>query len=210
MSSRTCVIGLPEMTVLSTPARACELSPSRRASFWSILIRTCLAGSHQSKLMCATWRFAAKTCASLSAMSQTLRQPQRAVAHLRNLRAADAVLDRPSDRRTQLQCGDTAGEAGELIGQHLFELLLQAVARGHVLGDDHGLAEEIVRKLHVEGQIEPDRTAADIGAPARDIRIFLEDIVNTTRHGFAGKDRGILGQRQVDEQFGSIRGREEL
>ena len=139
-----------------------------------------------------------------------LRQLQRDVAHLRNLRATDAVLDRPSDRRAQLQRRDTADEAGELIGQQPLELRLQAVACGHVLGDDDSLAEEVVWKLHVERQIEPDCTAADVGAPARNVRIVLQDIVKTARHGLAGEDRGILGQRQVDEQFGPVRGREEL
>ena len=41
---------------------------------------------------------------------------------------------------------------------------------GEVLRDDHGLGEEGVRQLHVERQVEADRAAADIGAPARDVR----------------------------------------
>ena len=71
MSSRTWVMALPEMTVLSTLASACELSPSRRASFWSIWMRTCRDGSNQSKLICATCGFVATTWASFRAMSRT-------------------------------------------------------------------------------------------------------------------------------------------
>ena len=73
MSSRTCVTALPEMTVLSTLASACELRPSRRASSWSIWMRTCRAGSIQSKLTCTAFGLAAID----------LRELQRDVAHLR-------------------------------------------------------------------------------------------------------------------------------
>src|SRR4029079_3132245 len=120
------------------------------------------------------------------------------------------VLDWPAHRRTQLQCRDAACDTWELIGEHVFELLLQAVACGHVLGDDDGLAEEIVRQLHAEWQIKPDRTAAYIGTPARDIRIVLKHIVDTARHRLASKDRGILWERQVDEQFRPVGRRKEL
>ena len=200
MSSRTWVMALPEMTVLSTLASACELSPSRRASFWSIWMRTCRDGSNQSKLIVR----------DLWICCDDLGQLQGNVAHLRDIRAADAILHRPSDRRAKLQRGDAADQAGELVGQNLFELLPQTLARGDVLGDDHSLAEEAVRKLDVQRQIEADRAAADIGAPAHNIGVVLEDIVETARHGLAGENRRVLRQGEIDQQFGPVRRREEL
>src|SRR5262249_21135488 len=78
-----------------------------------------------------------------------LGQLQRDLAHLRYLWTTDAVLDRPADRRAEFKRGDAADQVGKIIGQHFFELDPYAPARGDVLGDDHGLAEEVIRKLHV-------------------------------------------------------------
>ena len=163
MSSRTCVTALPEMTVLSTLASACELSPSRRASSWSIRMRTCRAGSIQSKLIVDGLRIG----------RDDLGELERDLAHLRDVGAADAILHRPADRRPELERRDAADDARKIVGQNLLELLPQPLARGDILGDDHRLREEVVRQLDVERQIEADRAAADIGAPARDVGIVL-------------------------------------
>ena len=163
MSSRTCVIEMPEITVLSTLASAWELSPSRRASSWSMRMRTCRAGSIQSKL----------TFLASGIGGDDLGELEGDLAHLRQIGTADAVLHRPADRRSELQRIDAADHARKLIGQDLFELDPEPFARRDVLGHDHGLGEEVVGQLHVERQIEADGAAPHIGAPARDIGIVL-------------------------------------
>ena len=52
-----------------------------------------------------------------------LGQLQGGVSHLADLRTADAILHRPSDRWAEFQRGHAAGQAGEFIGQNLLELL---------------------------------------------------------------------------------------
>ena len=71
MSSRTWVTGVPEMTVLSTPASASELRPSRRAWSWSTRMRTSRVGSTQSKLVRSVSGLAATTLARSSAIERT-------------------------------------------------------------------------------------------------------------------------------------------
>src|SRR5262249_57499768 len=123
---------------------------------------------------------------------------------LRDIGAADAILHRPTHWRTELEGRHTAYEAWKFVRQHFFELLPQPFARWNVFRDDDGLTEEVIGKLDIERQIEPDCAAADIGAPARDIGITFENLVDAARDGFAGKDRSVLRQRHVDEQFGPI------
>ena len=94
------------------------------------------------------------------------------------------------------------------MARDFLELDPEPLARRNVLGDDHRLGEEVVRQLDVEGQIEADGAATHIGAPARDIRIVLEDGIEAAGHGLAGKDRGILRQAEVDEQLGPVGRRE--
>ena len=61
----------PVSTVFSALAIACELNPRRRASFWSITMRTCRVGSIQSKLTFSAFGFAATDAASFEAISRT-------------------------------------------------------------------------------------------------------------------------------------------
>ena len=71
--------------------------------------------------------------------------------------------------------------AGKFVLQHALELGAQPLAGGDVLGDHHELAEEIVGQLDAEREIEPDRAASDIGAPALDIGIVLEHRIELGR-----------------------------
>src|SRR4029453_12238984 len=64
--------------------------------------------------------------------------------------------------------------------------------------------------LNVEWQIEANSAATDISAPARDIRIALQSSIEALRCGFAGIDRRILRQTEIDQQLRTIRGRKEL
>ena len=112
MSSRTCVTGVPEMTVLSTLASACELRPSSRASSWSMRMRTWRAGSIQSKL----------TFSACGLVAIDLGELERDLAHLAEVGAADAILHRPADRRPELERRDARDRARKFLGQHLLEL----------------------------------------------------------------------------------------
>ena len=133
------------------------------------------------------------------------------LAHLVHVRAADAILHRPADRRPELERGDPRDRGREILGQHLLELGLQPLARVDVLGDDHRLGEEVVRQLDVERQVEADRAPADIGAPALDVVDRFASIASScSAVGLAGVDRGVVRQRQIDHQLGPVGGREEL
>jgi hypothetical protein len=134
-----------------------------------------------------------------------LGEPDGNLPHLRHIAAAHAILHGPSDRRTELQRGDAADEARELIGQDFFKLDPEPFARRDILRDDHRLGEKIVRQLDIERQIEADGAAPDIGAPARNIRIILEDIVEAAGHRFGGIDRRVLRQAEVNEQLRAVR-----
>ena len=46
------------------------------------------------------------------------------------------------------------------------------------LGHDHSLGEEVVGQLRVERQIEANRALADIEAPALDVRIGLQQVLD--------------------------------
>ena len=108
MSSRTCVIGVPEMTVLSTLASACELRPSSRASSWSMRMRTCARRLDPVEIDVLGLRIA----------GDDLRRASSAISRtLRDLGPADAILHRPADRRPELQRIDAGDDARELLGQ---------------------------------------------------------------------------------------------
>ena len=171
MSSRTCVTGAPDSTVLSTGASACELMPRRRASSWSTRRRNSRDGSIQSKLTCVAFGLAATAWASFMAMARTSAMSG----------SADAILHRPADRRPELERVDAGDEAGNSFARSASSFFCRRSRAGDVLGDDHDLAEEVVGKLRVERQIEPDRAAADIGAPALDVGIVLQRRVEARR-----------------------------
>ena len=129
---------------------------------------------------------------------------------MRGVRPAHPILHRPADRRPKLERRHARDRARQLLGQRLLQLGVQPVARRDVLGDHHSLREEVVGELDVEGQVEADRAAPDIGAPARDVGIVLQHGVELGGGVLAGEDRGVLRQRQVDDQLGAVGGREEL
>ena len=72
-------------------------------------------------------------------------------------------------------------------------------------------AEEGVRALHVERQVEADRAAADVGAPALDVLVLGRAPRRAARPAASvAIDRCVLRQRQVDQELGPVGGREEL
>jgi hypothetical protein len=77
-------------------------------------------------------------------------------------------------------------------------------------GDDYRLREEIVGQFHRERQIEANRAAANIGAPARDVGIRLQNIVESRSEVIGCEDGGVLRQPEIDEQLGTIGWRKEL
>ena len=132
------------------------------------------------------------------------------LAHLGDVGPADAILHGQPTGGPSSSGETRETDAWEFLGQDLFQLHVQALARRDVLCDDHRLAEEVVRQLHVERQVEADRAAPDIGAPARDIRIVLQRGVEALRDGLAGIDRRVLRQAEVDQQLRPVGRREEL
>ena len=137
-------------------------------------------------------------------------KPQRDVTHLRYIRTADTILDRPTDRRPKSERRHARHRAGELRGEHLLEPHLKPLARRHVLGDDNRLGEEIVGQFHRERQIEANCAATNIGAPARDVGIRLQHIIESRREAIGCVDGGILRQPEIDEQLRTIGWRKEL
>ena len=104
------------------------------------------------------------------------------VAHLGEVRAADAILHGPADRRPELEGIDARRRrSGTRLASIAFELRLQPLPGRDVLGDDHRLAEEVVRELRVQRQVEADGAAPDIGAPALDVGIVLQERRRTGR-----------------------------
>ena len=132
------------------------------------------------------------------------------LAHLFRLPPADPVLERPADRRAELQRVDPPDSVREIGRQRLLELRLHAFALLESLGDDDGLGEKVVRQLHVQGQVEPDGALPDIGAPMIDVLIVLQELVQTGRGLLGRVDGRVFGQLQVDQQLGPVGRREEL
>ena len=58
-----------------------------------------------------------------------LGELERDPAHLVLVRARDPVLQRPADRRAQLERRHARDDVGELLGERLLQLLLQPLAR---------------------------------------------------------------------------------
>ena len=79
------------------------------------------------------------------------------LAHLSGVRPAYPILQRPANRRSQFQGVDPPDDARELGRKRLLQPGLDALALFQALRHDHGLGEEVVRKLQVERQVEPDR-----------------------------------------------------
>ena len=200
MSSRSCVTGAPVTVALSTAARLRELTPSRRASSWSICTRTCRAGLHPVEVDVPRARVGA----------QHAGEVERDPPHLVLVGPADPVLQRPADRRSQLERRDARDDLGKLLGERLLELLLQPLARREVPGDDDELPEERIGELDVQRQDEADRTAPDVAAEVVDVLVALEQPLEALHDGFGRVDRRVLAQRQVDRELRAIGRREEL
>ena len=135
----------------------------------------------------------------------------REITHLGRIGSADAELERPADGRPELEGTDAR--------QHLFEFrlpqgskdpLLNTGACLEALGDHHGLREEIIGELLIERQVEADGTATDVERPTLDVRVGLQDLLEVVDHLLRRIDRGALRQRQIDQELGPIRAREEL
>ena len=105
----------------------------------------------------------------------------RDLAQLGRVRADDAVLQGPADRRPQLQRRHPSDDLREALGQQLFESRLESFARLDVVGHDNGLGEEGVGQLDVQGQIEADGALTDVAAPAldlgREVGILAQDLL---------------------------------
>ena len=113
---------------------------------------------------------------------------ERDLAYPFHVRPADPILQWPSDRRSKLKGRNERNGFGKLLRQQLVELEMQALACGDILRDNDGLREEIVWELHIEGQIEANGTASDIGAPPRHIGIGRERRIQALRRRFARVD----------------------
>ena len=92
---------------------------------------------------------------------------------------AHSVLERPSDRRAELERVDPPDSARELVRERLLQPRLHALALLESLGDDDRLREKVVRELHVQRQIKPDGPLSDIGAPVIDVLIVLQKLVQS-------------------------------
>src|SRR6202040_677430 len=126
------------------------------------------------------------------------------------IRAADAVLQWPADRRPQLESGDPGIEAGELAVERLLQPAADDLTLLDALGDDDGFGKEVVGELNVQWQIEPDRTLPDVEAVPFDVRVVLQQPLEPFDLVLGGVNRGILGKGQIDDQLRPVRGGEEL
>ncbi|MNM91977.1 hypothetical protein D3C81_1042930 [compost metagenome] len=91
-----------------------------------------------------------------------------------------------------------------LQARHHARTLLEAFA------DDHQLGVVRVLQLLVEGQVETDRALADIGTPAHQVRIVLDPRFQPVDDLARLFDRSVLRQVEVDQDFRTVRGGEEL
>ena len=183
MSSRSCVTAEPVTAALSAAASERELTPSRRASSWSTFTRTCRAGSIQSKWTCRVRASAARICANSSAMP----------ADLVLVGPHDPVLQRPADRRPQFERRDARHDLGKLLGQHLLQLLLQALARrSRSLATITNCAKNGFASWTSKRQDEADRAAPDVGAVVVDVGIVLQDRLEPLRLRLGRVDRRVL------------------
>src|SRR5262249_59321649 len=66
------------------------------------------------------------------------------------------------------------------------------------------------REVDIERQIEANGAASHIGTPARYILIALQGRIEALRGGFAGIDRRVLRQADIDQKLRTIGRRKEL
>ena len=109
--------------------------------------------------------------------------------NLGGIRPTDAILQRPADRRPELERIQPGNNSGKLFGEEHFEPGANALARFETFRDDDGLRKEVVCQLHVQRKIEADRALSDIDRRVLDIRIALEQLLEHARRFVGGVDR---------------------
>ena len=105
---------------------------------------------------------------------------------------------------------DEAVDADELLAQQLLQARRDPLAGVEIPGDDHDLAEEGIGELLVERQVEAHGALADIGAPAHDVGVADQRLLQPVHLDLGLGDRARLQQGHVDQQLGPVGGREEL
>ena len=118
MPLRIWVAVMPDTTVFRAWARSCELKPRRR--------RLVLVDPDPDRARRLHPVVVDVPGAGLG--PQDLRDIERDRAHLVRVRSAHPVLQRPSDRRPELQRIDPSDNIRKLGGQRLLQLRLDALA----------------------------------------------------------------------------------
>ena len=125
--------------------------------------------------------------------------------------SGDAHLHRPADRRAVEQAVGLGADVREVVRQRIAHPQQHALARLHRLRHQHQLGEVLVLELLVERQVEARRALADEGG---DVGEVGRPSAAAARARLASRsrllERGALGQPQVDQDLGPVRGREEL
>ncbi len=134
----------------------------------------------------------------------------RQLPHRADLRPAHAELHGEADRRPVLEPTDTRTQGRIVVAQHGVEILGELLAILDGFRGDHELREIRRGELLVERQIETRRTRADEVDEVVDFRAFREARLEALCLTQGRRERGTLGQPQVDQQFRAVRAREEL
>ncbi|MNJ30210.1 hypothetical protein D3C77_248060 [compost metagenome] len=138
------------------------------------------------------------------------RQGNRMFAYLVDIRPHHPVLDRQPHRWPHFQRLDVAANTDKVLAQALLQAFDQPFALFETFTDDHQLGVVRVLQLLIQRQVEANRTLADVGTPALDVRIALERCLKPV-HRLAGfLDRGVLRQVEVNENLRAVRRGEEL
>ena len=93
------------------------------------------------------------------------------------VRPAEAILDRPSDRWTEVQRVNENVDADETVAAELLEFRDDAVACFERFRLDDNLPKERISELLIERKIEADRALPNIRAPLRNIGIVLQPLL---------------------------------
>ena len=136
-------------------------------------------------------------------------QERRVAGAIRGL-AADAILQWPADRRSQLERINSGIETGEFRVERLLQTRPDDFALRNALGDDDRLREIVVGQLHVQRQIETDRPLPDIETVVVDVRVVLQQRLEPLDFVLGRVNRRVLRQVEIDDQLRPVRGREEL
>ena len=133
-------------------------------------------------------------------------------SHSGDVGPAQPVLHGTSTGRADLQQFDEGIRSRKGLLQIGFELGLHAVARGNAAFGNHDhLAEPRVRGLQVERQHKSRSAGSYISRPMLDSGIALQLLtLEACDLRVRLRDRGVLRQVPVDDQFGAVRRREKL